>query len=314
MVLGEVERIDREAREVVLRSEMRVSYDVLVLATGATHSYFGHPEWERSAPGLKTIADARLIRSQILRCFEQAEVAQDEDERERLMTFAIVGGGPTGVELAGAIAELARYTLAKDFRNIRPERAKVLLIEAGGRLLTAFPEPLGSYAERRLTRLGVTVLLNSPVTPLSRDAIFVDRHALPVGVTIWAAGVAASPAANWIGAETDNAGRIPVAPDLSVPGMSAFTAPIGGATIGSVGGARTSQSSSATLHACSRRCSMWQNGWRAIGRMGMCGSNASRYTRKHMDRCTRLYTCANFSASGSTCVLVSLTTYQRRRR
>ena len=220
VILGEVKRIDRDAREVVLRSEMRVPYDVLVLATGATHSYFGHPEWERSAPGLKTIADARLIRSQILRCFEQAEVAQDEDERERLMTFAIVGGGPTGVEIAGAIAELARYTLAKDFRNIRPERAKVLLIEAGSRLLTAFPEALASYAENRLKKLGVTVLLNSPVTPLSREAIFVDRHALRVGVTIWAAGVAASPAANWIGAKTDNAGRIPVEPDFSVPGLT----------------------------------------------------------------------------------------------
>jgi NADH dehydrogenase len=220
VVLGEVERVDRETREVVLREKRRVPYDVLVLATGATHSYFGHPEWERSAPGLKTVADARLIRSEILRCFEQAEITDDEAERERLMTFAIVGGGPTGVEMAGAIAELARYTLARDFRNIRPERANVLLIEAGGSLLTAFPESLSSYAEQRLVKLGVTVLLNSPVMPLSREAIFVGGRALPVGVTIWAAGVAASPASNWIGAETDNAGRIRVAPDLSVSGMS----------------------------------------------------------------------------------------------
>ncbi len=218
VILGEVERVDRDARDVVLSTGRRVPYDVLVLATGATHSYFGHPEWERSAPGLKTISDARLIRSEILRCFEEAEITEDAGKRERLMTFAVVGGGPTGVEMAGAIAELARYVLAKDFRNIRPERAKVLLIEAGGRLLTAFPESLATYAEKRLKKLGVTVMLNSPVTPLSRDAIFIDGHTLPVGATIWAAGVAASPAANWIGVETDKAGRIRVASDLSVPG------------------------------------------------------------------------------------------------
>ena len=219
VILGEVERIDRDARDVVLSTGRRVPYDVLVLATGATHSYFGHPEWERSAPGLKTISDARLIRSEVLRCFEEAEITEDAAERERLMTFAVVGGGPTGVEMAGAIAELARYVLAKDFRNIRPERAKVLLIEAGGRLLTAFPESLAIYAEKRLKKLGVTVLLNSPVKPLSRAAIFVDGRTLPVGATIWAAGVAASPAAHWIDVETDQAGRIRVAPDLSVPGV-----------------------------------------------------------------------------------------------
>jgi NADH dehydrogenase len=216
VMLGEVEHIDRNTREVVLQEGRRVPYDVLVLATGATHSYFGHPEWERSAPGLKTIADARLIRSEILRCFEEAEITEDAAERERLMTFAVVGGGPTGVEMAGAIAELARYTLAKDFRNIRPERANVLLVEAGPRLLTAFPASLAADAEKRLRKLGVKVLLNSPVRPLSRDAVFIDRRTLPVGVTIWAAGVAASPAAKWIGVETDAAGRIGVAPDLSV--------------------------------------------------------------------------------------------------
>lgn len=219
VILGEVEHIDRDARAVVLREGRRVPYDVLVLATGATHSYFGHQDWERSAPGLKTISDARLIRSEILRCFEEAEIAEDPAERDRLMTFAVVGGGPTGVEMAGAIAELARYVLAKDFRNIKPERAKVLLVEAGARLLPAFPESLAADAEKRLKRLGVTVLLNSPVTPLSREAIVVEGRTLPVGVTIWAAGVAASPAAKWIGVETDKAGRIRVAPDFSVPGV-----------------------------------------------------------------------------------------------
>ena len=219
VLLGEVERIDRDARDVVLSTGRCVPYDMLVIATGATHSYFGHPEWERSAPGLKTISDSRLIRSEILRCFELAEITEDAAERERLMTFAVVGGGPTGVEMAGAIAELARYTLAKDFRNIRPERANVLLIEAGGRLLTAFPESLADYADKRLKKLGVTVLLNSPVRPLSNDSILVGDRIISVGATIWAAGVAASPAANWIGVETDNAGRIPVTPELSVPGM-----------------------------------------------------------------------------------------------
>jgi len=219
VMLEEVARVDRDAREVVLSAGTRVPYDILVLATGATHSYFGHPEWAHAAPGLKTIADARLIRSEILRRFEQAEIAEDAAERERLMTFAVVGGGATGVEMAGAIAELARYTLAKDFRNIRPERAHVLLIEAGPRLLTAFPERLARYAQERLRRLGVTVLLNSPVQQLSTGSLVIGDRTIAVGATIWAAGVAASPAAHWIGVSTDSAGRIPVGPDLSVVGM-----------------------------------------------------------------------------------------------
>jgi NADH dehydrogenase len=219
VMLAEVETIDRETREVILSAGTRVPYDILVLATGATHSYFGHPEWSQVAPGLKTIADARFIRSEILRCFEHAEITEDAAERERLMTFAIVGGGATGVEMAGAIAELARYTLAKDFRNIRPERANVLLIEAGNRLLTAFPESLSRYARQRLQKLGVTVLLNSPVRQLSRDVLTIDGRTLAVGVTIWAAGVAASPAARWIGVETDSAGRVRVGPDLAVVGV-----------------------------------------------------------------------------------------------
>lgn len=219
VLLGEVAGIDRDAREVVLHAGTRVPYDLLVLATGATHSYFGHPEWANAAPGLKTISDARLIRSEILRCFEQAEITDNAVDRERLMTFAVVGGGATGVEMAGAIAELARYTLAKDFRNIRPERARVLLIEAGPRLLTAFPEALAGYAQDRLRRLGVTVLLKSPVKQLSTNSLVVGDVSIAAGTTIWAAGVAASPAAHWIGVETDFAGRIPVAPDLSVIGM-----------------------------------------------------------------------------------------------
>ena len=216
--LAEVSGVDTAARAVQLTNGTQVPYDVLVLATGATHSYFGHQDWARAASGLKTLNDARLIRSRILERFEQAEMLHDPAEQQRLMTVAIVGGGATGVEMAGAIAELARYTLAKDFRNIRPDRAKVVLIEAGPRLLTAFPQNLAEYAHRKLEELGVTVLLNAPVRELAPDRVVAGEREMSVGAVVWAAGVAASPAAKWIGAEADAAGRIRVAADLSVPG------------------------------------------------------------------------------------------------
>ena len=216
--LGEVSGVDTAARAVCLASGARVSYDVLVLATGSMHAYFGHPEWAPLAPGLKTLSDARLIRSGILQRFERAEVSNDPEEQQRLMTVAVVGGGATGVEMAGAIAELARYTLAKDFRNIRPDKARVVLIEGGPRLLTAFPESLADYALRKLQQLGVTVLLNAPVRQLSAEKLVAGDREISASAVIWAAGVAASPAGKWIGVETDNAGRICVAPDLSVPG------------------------------------------------------------------------------------------------
>ncbi len=218
VLLAEVSGVDVTARAVCLATGARVPYDVLVLATGATHSYFGHAEWVRAASGLKTLADARLIRSHVLQRFEQAEMSADTAEQQRLMTIAIIGGGPTGVEMAGAIAELARYTLARDFRKIQPDKARVLLIEAGPRLLCAFPENLAEYAHRKLQQLGVTVLLDAPVTKLSPDALTVGDREIGVGAIIWAAGVAASPAAKWIDAETDTAGRIRVGQDLSVPG------------------------------------------------------------------------------------------------
>lgn len=218
VLLAEVTGVDVSARAVCLATGARVPYDVLVLATGATHSYFGHADWARVASGLKTLTDARLIRSHILQRFEQAEMSSDPAEQQRLMTIAIIGGGPTGVEMAGTIAELARYTLARDFRKIQPDKARVLLIEAGPRLLGAFPESLAKYAHRKLQQLGVTVLLNAPVRNLSRDALTAGDREIAVGAIIWAAGVAASPAAKWIDAETDAAGRIRVGQDLSVPG------------------------------------------------------------------------------------------------
>src|SRR5882762_8633855 len=201
VVLAEVTGVDVSARAVCLAAGDRVRYDVLVLATGATHSYFGHADWARAASGLKTLTDARLIRSHILQRFEQAEMSADPAEQQRLMTLAIVGGGPTGVEMAGTIAELARYTLARDFRKIQPGKARVLLIGAGPRLLAAFPESLAEYAHRKLQQLGVTVLLNAPVRKLSRDALAAGDRQIAVGAIIWAAGVAASPSAEWIDAE-----------------------------------------------------------------------------------------------------------------
>jgi len=216
--LGEVSGVDTAAHEVCLANGARVPYDVLVLATGSMHAYFGHSEWEPLAPGLKTLSDARLIRSGILQRFEHAETSKDPAEQQKLMTVAVIGGGATGVEMAGAIAELARYTLAKDFRNIQPDKARVILIEGGPRLLTAFPESLANYAQRKLQQLGVSVLLNAPVRQLSAERLIAGDREISASAVIWAAGVASSPAGKWIGVGTDPAGRIRVAPDLSVPG------------------------------------------------------------------------------------------------
>jgi NADH dehydrogenase len=219
VVLGEVTGIDRDRRSVMLASGQSIVYDWLVLATGATHSYFGHDEWEAAAPGLKTIEDARRIRSRLLLAFEQAEMSRDPAEQKRLMTIAVIGGGPTGVELAGSIAELARYTLAKDFHRIRAETATVLLLEAGDRILTAFPEALASYAQRRLEGLGVTVRLRAPVERITANSIVAAGEEIGVGFAIWAAGVKASSTGRLLGVTTDRAARIAVNADFSVPGL-----------------------------------------------------------------------------------------------
>ena len=181
-------------------------------------AYFGNDEWEPFAPGLKKIDDATDIRRRILLAFEEAEVTEDPAERARLLTFAIIGGGPTGVEMAGAIAELARKALARDFRNINPGEAHVMLVQSGPRLLPVFHEKLSRVAERTLTKLGVEVRTGNRVTECDGKSICFGDQRMPVGTVIWAAGVAGSQAAKWLGGEKDRAGRVVIGPDLSFPG------------------------------------------------------------------------------------------------
>ena len=195
-----------------------IPYDYLVIATGAMHSYFGHDEWSDVAPGLKRIEDATRIRRSILIAFEQAEIMADPDEQRRLLTFVIVGGGATGVEMAGAIAEIARQTLAADFRRIDPRSARIVLIEAGPRLLPAFPPAQSDYVRDVLTRAGVTVMTDTMVTKCDARGVDLNSGRLDASTIIWAAGVVASPAAQWLSTEADRAGRVKVGPDLSVPG------------------------------------------------------------------------------------------------
>ena len=217
VLLGEVTGVERE-RHVVAMGDREVPYDFLVLATGATHAYFGNDGWAEHAPGLKSIDDATEIRRRLLIAFERAEMENDPEERERLLTIVIVGGGPTGVEMAGAVAELARKALAADFRTIDPRHTRVLLIEAGPRLLPTFPEDLSRYAERALRSLGVEVWLGRAITGCDAAGVTLREERLPAGTVIWAAGVAASPAAAWLGVEADRAGRVKVGARLTPPG------------------------------------------------------------------------------------------------
>jgi NADH dehydrogenase len=217
VLLGEVTGIDT-TRNVVLLGERSLPYDYLVVATGATHSYFGHDDWRPFAPGLKTIDDATAIRRKILSAFEAAEMETDPTRRERLLRFVIVGAGPTGVELAGTIAELARFTLATDFRRIDPRSAKIVLVEAGPRILAAFKEAQSAYALRALEKLGVEVRLGAAVTACDARGVRIGDERLESATVIWAAGVAASPAGRWLGAPLDRAGRVLVQPDLSTGG------------------------------------------------------------------------------------------------
>lgn len=216
VLLNQVSDVDTAA-SVVVMFEQRIPYDYLVLATGARHAYFGHEDWEPFAPGLKSIDDATAIRRRVLMAFERAEMTTDENLRKRLLNFVIVGAGPTGVELAGTIAELARRTLASDFRRIDSRSARILLVEAGPRVLPAFTEKLSSYAQKALGKLGVEVLLGNAVTHCGADGVIVGDKEIPSSTVLWAAGVAASQAGNWLGSETDRAGRVIVEDDLSVP-------------------------------------------------------------------------------------------------
>jgi NADH:quinone reductase (non-electrogenic) len=217
VLLANVTGIDADAR-VVRAGSLTVPYDYLVLATGATHSYFGHPEWASVAPGLKQMEDATAIRRKVLLAFEHAEVTDDYDEQRRLLTFVVVGGGPTGVEMAGAIAEVAHHALPAEFRRIDPHAARVILIEAGPRLLPAFPEDLSAYARKALEGMGVEVRTLAPVTNCDEGGVDLDGERIEADTIIWAAGVVASPAAAWLGVEGDRAGRVKVEPDLTVPG------------------------------------------------------------------------------------------------
>ena len=217
VLLGRVIGVEKASRTVTLE-DRSLTYDILVLATGARHAYFGHDEWESVAPGLKKIDDATAIRRRILTAFENAEASQDHEARRRLLTFVVIGGGPTGVEMAGAIAELARVALRHDFRNIDPREARIVLVEAGPRVLPAFPEKLSEAACRSLQRLGVEVRLGTPVTQCDADGVTIGEDRLPAATLIWAAGVAASSAARWLGVEKDRVGRVTVGPDLTLPG------------------------------------------------------------------------------------------------
>jgi NADH:quinone reductase (non-electrogenic) len=219
VMLGEVTGVDRARRLVLMEEGRVVPYDRLVIATGSLYSYFGHDEWAQFAPGLKCIEDARNIRARLLFSFEQAEMSADIEQQQALMTTVIVGGGPTGVEMAGAIAELVRYALARDFRRIDPRSAKIFLVEAMPRLLGGFPEPLSDYARAVLERHGVTVLTQHTVERVDAGGVTVNGRYIPAGTIIWGAGIRASSAGQWLGAETDRAGRIRVRPDLSAPSI-----------------------------------------------------------------------------------------------
>lgn len=215
VVLGEVDRV---GKVVDVRDDARISFDILVVATGSQYNYFGNDSWRDHAPGLKTIHEARLIRHRLLSAFERAEQAADPQERSEALTFVIVGAGPTGVEMAGSISELGRSMIQSDFRNIRPEELKVVLIEAGDRILMAFPKKLAAYARNYLDDIGVAVRLDLKVLDVHDNAIDTSDGAIRAGCIVWAAGVKASPAARWLDAEADKQGRVLVAGDLSLPG------------------------------------------------------------------------------------------------
>ena len=217
VLMEEVTGIDAQKR-LVHTNFGDMPYDYLVIATGTMHAYFGHDEWAAVAPGLKRIEDATTIRRHILIAFERAEVTNDTAELQRLLTFVIVGGGATGVEMAGAIAEVARQTLTADFRRIDPSAARIVLVEAGPRVLPAFPEGQSDYVRTTLERMGVEVKTDTRVTGCDARGVDTDAGRIEAGTIVWAAGVAASPAARWLSAEADHAGRMKVEPDLSVPG------------------------------------------------------------------------------------------------
>ena len=219
VLLDEACAIDAAAKRVTL-AHGTLDYDYLVVATGSTHAYFGHDDWAKHAPGLKTLDDALAMRRRVLRAFEAAEREDDPRERERCLRFVVIGGGPTGVELAGTLAEIARHTLPREFRRARPRNAEVHLVEAGPRILPSFPPKLGDSARRQLARLGVNVHTGAPVTGIDADGALLGGKRIEARTVLWAAGVAASPLGKYLPGERDRAGRVIVSPDLSLPGHS----------------------------------------------------------------------------------------------
>ncbi|MGB0132967.1 NAD(P)/FAD-dependent oxidoreductase [Dokdonella sp.] len=218
VLMQDVVTIDKGARCIVLADGSSLDYDLLILASGVGHSYFGHDDWAAHAPGLKTLNDALSIRRKLLLAFERAELESDAIARRAWLNFVIVGGGPTGVELAGTLAEIARHTLRREFRRIDPADAKILLIEAGSRVLSNFPESLSINATQHLQRLGVEVRTSSPVSSIDGDGVSLPDGKLNARTVLWAAGIAASPLGAALGVPLDRAGRVVVAEDLSVPG------------------------------------------------------------------------------------------------
>ena len=218
VLMSGVEDVDVTRQRVLLASGRELEYDYLIVATGASHSYFGHPEWEPMAPGLKTIEDALEIRKRVLTAFECAELESDPDARQSWLTFVVVGAGPTGAELAGALSEIARHTLVRDFRNFDPSDARILLLEAGPRVLSAYPDSLSQKAKSQLERLGVEVRLDTVVTGIDAQGVAMGDDRIGARTVVWAAGVAASPIGASLGAPLDRSGRVMVNPDLTIPG------------------------------------------------------------------------------------------------
>jgi NADH dehydrogenase len=217
VIMGDATAVDLD-RRIVRLADGELAYDILIIATGATHSYFGHPEWEENAPGLKTIEDALEIRRRVLRAFEAAERENDPERQKAWLNFVIVGAGPTGVELAGALAEIARQTLLRDFRRINPSSARVILVEAKERVLPPYPPQLSEKAAAQLHALGVEVMPNAIVTKVTASEVCIGDETIPTHTVLWAAGVQASRLARSLGVPLDRAGRVVVEPDLSVPG------------------------------------------------------------------------------------------------
>ncbi len=218
VLLGEITSVDVNGRTLQLSDGGTLEYDFLVLATGATHSYFAHPEWERFAPGLKTIEDALEIRRRVLTAFEAAERETDPETQQAFLTFVIIGAGPTGVELAGALSEIARQSMTRDFRRIKPENARVILLEGRERVLPPYPPSLSESARKQLERLGVEVITNAAVTDVNDREVRIGDRVIPTRTILWGAGVQASPLAQSLGVPLDRAGRVLVEPDLTIPG------------------------------------------------------------------------------------------------